>query len=300
MTSDLPPGWWGEPTTSPRPRSITEQIRVGVLDAELAALVWLLLEAHVPLIVAAGPTGAGRSTLLAALLDFLPARTVRRPVLGRGEDFAWLPGPDAEQLGLEPRPGEAGEAGGGAADATILLVPELSDHCPWYTWGDRARLVIRALSLGYGLAATIHAESLEEVFEALGAPPVAATSDELSHLGVVLILRAVEPAEADGHDSPPRRRVIAAHYVRPLSRDAHGHVQRLGPAVLATWDEQVDTFEHFAWGVVPELALRARRRAGDFEAEQRRRADYLGTIVAAGVVEPEAVREAIERYRRSV
>ena len=80
--------------------------------------------------------------------------------------------------------------------------------------------------------------------------------------GVVLVLRLAD----DG-----RRRVVAAHYVRPVARDLHGHLQRLGPAVLATWDPATDEFEHFGWGVTPELARRIGRHAGDFEIEVDRR-----------------------------
>ena len=64
---------------------------------------------------------------------------------------------------------------------------------------------------------------------------------------------------------------MAAHYVRPTARDEHGHTQRLGPAVLATWDAATDRFEHFGWGITPELARRVDRKAGDFELEVDRR-----------------------------
>ena len=106
-------------------------------------------------------------------------------------------------------------------------------------------MVVRAASIGYGLAATIHADSLDEVFEMLRRPPVRLSDDELSHLGVVLVARRLDD---------DRRRVVAAHYVRPVARDTHGHVQRLGPAVLATWDPTEDAFEHFGWGIIPEPA----------------------------------------------
>jgi len=167
-------------------------------------------------------------------------------------------------------------------------VPEFSDHLPSYTWGEEARIAIRAVTIGYGLAATIHADSLDDVFETLGRPPVAVTDDELSRLGIVLILRPV----GDG-----LRRVAAAHYVRPTSRDEHGHVQRLGPAVLATWDANVDRFEHFGWGVTPELALRVGSKAGDFELEVDRRREYLAGLAEAGIVDVDAVRAAIDGYR---
>jgi hypothetical protein len=85
--------------------------------------------------------------------------------------------------------------------------------------------------------------------------------------------------------------------VRPIARDSHGHLQRLGPAVLATWDPSEDAFEHFGWGVTPELSLRVGRHPGDFEIEVDRRREYLGTLVAAGVTQPQPAREAIRAYR---
>ncbi|HEX7474210.1 MAG TPA: hypothetical protein VF323_14085 [Candidatus Limnocylindrales bacterium] len=289
---------------SPSPRSIVELVRDGTLDASLAALLWLLVEARVPLVVAAGPSGTGKSTLLHALLDLLPPGTRTQELTGYAEDFAWLP--EASALGWRAHgfggvgpataPAVAGAAGGvGAVEpaTTVLLVHEFSDHLPIYTWGEVARVVVRALSLGYGLGATIHAESLEEVLAELGGPEVALTDDELSRLGVVLVLRALR----DRATGAVLRRVVAAHYVRPVVRDAAGHVQRLGPAVLATWDPAADGFEDFAWGIVPELAERVGRRAGDLEAERDRRADYLTGLVRAGMVTPEDLRAAVEHYR---
>ena len=153
---------------------------------------------------------------------------------------------------------------------------------------------MRAASLGYGVAATVHAERLEDVMDTLQAPPVSLTPDELGHLGVVVILRALEPAAGS---SIPRRRVIAAHLLRPPSRDAQGHVQRLGPAVLAARDERRDVLEHYAWGVMPEIAARLDRRAGDLERAQARRAGLLHELVANGKLGVEALAEALAAYR---
>jgi hypothetical protein len=282
----------------PTPRSIVELLRAGTLDAELAATLWVLIEGRVPVIVAAADRRVGKSTLLGALLEFLPAGVRTVELAGALETFDWLP--QASELGwrrphgpmpatliaerLRQRP--AGPPI--RPDNTVLLMPELSDHLPSYTWGAEARIAIRAASIGYGLAATIHADSLDEVFEALRRPPVELGDDELSRLGIVLILRPV----GDG-----LRRVVAAHYVRPTVRDEHGHVQRLGPAVLTTWDPDRDRFEHFGWGVTPELALRVGRKAGDFELEVDRRRDYLGGLAEAGIVDVDAVRAALDGYR---
>jgi hypothetical protein len=291
-------GRWAVRHVPPTPRSIVELLRAGTLDAELAATLWLLIEGRVPIIVAAAGRGEGKSTLLGALLDFLPPGMRTIELEGAMETFDWLP--QATELGWDRPPADApvAETAGRAAashrpirpDDTVLLIPELSDHLPSYTWGAEARIAIRAASIGYDLAATIHADELEEVFDTLRRPPVGADDDELSRLGVVVILRRI------GSDA---RRIVAAHYIRPIARDEHGHVQRLGPAVLATWDSTVDRFEHFGWGVTPELALRVGRKAGDFELEVDRRRDYLAGLAEADIVEVDAVRAAIDGYRTS-
>ena len=218
----------GLPPVPPERRSIVELIRAGTLDAELAATVWLLLGGRVPLIVAGDGRGIGKSTLLGALLDFLRADARVVELAGIDETFDWLP--QATELGW---PGTArGPVAGPPIrpETTVLLASELSDHTPAYTWGESARVAIRAASIGYGLVATIHGDSLDDVLAQLREPPVRLTDDELSRLGVVMILRRSQ----DG-----RRRVVAAHYVRPVVRDVarapatarSGRPGDLGPAI---------------------------------------------------------------------
>lgn len=299
--TSLPAGWWGRGRHAvPRPRSVAELVRDRVLDAELAALLWLLLEARLPILVAGAP-GSGRTTVLTALLDLLPPDARRLPLAGAMEDFDWLP--EAPELGwrqehVSDRRRAARPAAPASRAATVLLVSELGDLPPDGTWGAQARVAIRALSIGYGMAATMAAERLEAVFERLKAAPVGADDDELSRLGLVLVVRTLEdvaPDRADPWEAP--RRIAAAHYVRPVVRDAHGHVQRMPPAVLAAHDPTTDRLEHFAWGIVAELAGRTGRRAVDFEREQARRAQYLAGLAAAGIIAPDDVRAALLGYR---
>jgi hypothetical protein len=95
-------------------------------------------------------------------------------------------------------------------------------------------------------------------------------------------------------DTTPR--VVAAHLHRPPLRDAAGHVRPQAPAVLATWDAARGGWEHFAWGVLPDLADAVNRRAGDFEIEQARRREYLDTLAEAGIDAPERVAAALAGF----
>ena len=286
---------WFRAATSPPRRSIVELISTGVLDAELAALAWLLVEVRLPLVVAGLARGAGKSTVMEALLDFLPSTARRIDLRGVGEDFSWLPeaaslgwssSDDAVRAAVDPAP-----ALPVTPASAYLVAAELSEHLPLYTWGAAARTLVRSASLGYGFAATIHADRLEDVHEELRAAPVGLTDDELSYLGLILIVRAER-----GPGGEIRRRVVAAHYARPVGRDEHGHVQRLPPAVLAVHNERTDRLEHFAWGVMPELAIRLDRKAGDLEREQGERAALLAGLARDGIVDVDSVREAITAH----
>ncbi len=98
---------------------------------------------------------------------------------------------------------------------------------------------------------TVDAASLEEVLARIPTLSLEAADETGARVAIVVVLEA--DLEADAW------RIGAAHLLRPPLRDGHGHLQRQGPAVLATWDGQSGTYQHFAWGVMPELALLAQR-----------------------------------------
>lgn len=225
-------------TTTPAP-SLVELIARGVLDAELAALVWVLVEGRIPLVVAAPAdrVGAGGQLLAGIIGSVHPDEAVDAIV-----------GPM------------------GAAGASNLIR------------GRRAGGVLEA-------------GSLAEVRARLGSGPLPLTDDQLTFLGCVLVVGAA------GDSGRGRLRVTAAHYVRPLARDAHGHPQRLDPAVLASWDPRLERYEHFAWGVLPEIADRLGRRAGDLEADLHHRRDDLAGLAKAGITSIDEVRRLIAGYK---
>ncbi len=129
-------------------------------------LTWLLVEAGVPLLVAGTP-GTGRAELRDAIATFLPADATTTVLSGDDEDFEWLP--EAVELGWH-RDRPARRAGPSTSSGLTVMVADLDDR-PGGTWGERARIAIRALSLGYGMLATVRGDRLEDVFERLGAAP---------------------------------------------------------------------------------------------------------------------------------
>jgi len=101
--------------------SIVELIKAGNLDARLAAMLWIAMERGASLIVAADPPSSGKTTTLTALLSFTPPETAVYFTQGMGETFALPPRSDS--------------------NPTYVLINEMSDHIPVYTWDANARRV---------------------------------------------------------------------------------------------------------------------------------------------------------------
>ncbi len=247
-------------------------VRAGTLDAELAGLLAILVGARIPAVVVS-PDPRAAAVVADALETLLPA-DARTAAVAPDDDFDWLP--EAVELGWRrDRTALAGGVGERPARRVapsdgVLIVQGLGvgedDAAAWRpgVGGERARIVVRALALGYGLVATMPGGGLDEALDRLHGPAVGTDPDERARLGIVL-------AVADDAGTP---RVTAAHYVRPVALDSHGHVQRLPPAVLATRNA-AGRWDHFAWGLAPELAGRLGIRPIELEREQARRAADL-------------------------
>jgi hypothetical protein len=145
------------------------------------------------------------------------------------------------------------------------------------------RAALSATTGRSGLAALVDAPDLAGVLDVLARQGL--TDDEASFLGVVLVTE-----RPDGARGEPR--VAAAHYLRPLVRDAGGHERRQRPAILATWEPGGDRWEDFAWGIGPDLAERCRMRGGDFDAERERRRALLDKLVASSSLDAGALETA--------
>jgi hypothetical protein len=199
----FPEGWWGYHWTLPTPMSAVEIVASGSMDARLMATLWSVVARRRGVMLASEAPQAGKTTTLSALVDFLPDETVGIFLRGWAQDMSWT-----DEVGPE---------------RGYLLVNELSDHLPIYVWGPNAREALRLAGAGYGLGATMHADSLHEALELLRGELRAADADLA---GMTLYLQYSAYRTPTGM----YRRVEEAWHLRT---DATG---RLAPVRLAELD----------------------------------------------------------------
>jgi hypothetical protein len=260
-----PFGWWGYHWSPPEPRSLLWLIQQGALDVRVAAFLSLAVEARVSLIVVAEPHEAGKTTLLTALIDFLPEST--QPIYLRGwyERFAFV---------NEVLP-----------DTGYLLCNEISSHLPTYLWGHGVRRVFElAASRGYPLATTMHATNATDAFEQLVSYPLTVDPQHLTAIDLVvsigvgyannrLLRRVARIEQVCGGGEHPRAVTLAQR--EPLRGELSYQLGRLIGA-LAFWKGCTDD----------EAAALLARRTRELEAWD-----------TAGVIGPVALRDAIARSR---
>lgn len=133
-----PAPWWD--WARGRPLSIADLIANGTITAQGAALLWWSLEQGASVFVAAGPQGAGKTTLATALFSFLPADARAYVTAGPRDPLAIPTGP-------EP---------------VYLLINELSNHLPFYLYGPAATRAFALLRDGVRAIGALHARSAAE------------------------------------------------------------------------------------------------------------------------------------------
>ena len=282
----FPEGWWGYHWSPPTPMSAVELIGTPTIDARLMATLWAVVARRGSVMLSSEAPQAGKTTLLSALVDFLPNGTTGIFVRGWWEEYDWL-----DEI---------------PAGTGYLLINEMSDHLPIYVWGRAARGALVLAGKGWGLGATMHADSLPEALDSLRGS-LGATDADLAGLTIYL--------QYSAYHTPAGmyRRIEEAWHLR---LDDHGVLApvRLGgldggrspsmtgaqrlpspPMLPDDGGRSARPFLHdpAAYAV---LAASLGMGAEELEAEIERRSSFLESLAERGICDPPAVAVALADF----
>lgn len=179
-------------------------LTAGTVDLDLMAYLLRVMSRGASVITCAGPGGTGKTTLLGALLCFLPTNMQLRVV----------DGPDS------------------FAETDVCYLCHELGQGPYYSylWGDAARsfLKIAAQPDTRFCATTAHADTLEELREMLVGPAIGLSESAFAHLDLVVFMRRL------GGFGRAKRRVTHVYAGTGDVARSHIHVCR--------WEPEADRF----------------------------------------------------------
>ena len=266
--------------------SAVELIGTPTIDSRLMATLWAVVSRRRSVMLSSEAPQAGKTTALSALVDFLPDDTTGIFVRGWWEEYDWLDE-------IEPGTG-------------YLLINEMSDHLPIYVWGRAARGALMLAGKGWGLGATMHADSLPEALDALRTH-LGATDVDLAGITIYLqysayatpagMYRRIEEAwhlrlGEDGTLAPIRLGAIEGERSPSLTG-----AQRLpAPPMLPDDGGRSEVgFVHEPAGYTA-LASSLGVQSDSLDAEITARAAFLEDLAAKGVCDPPSVAAAVRQF----
>ena len=282
----FPEGWWGYHWSLPRPMSAVEIVESGSLDARLMATLWAVTSRRRSVMLASEAPMGGKTTTLSALVDFLPAGTVGVFLRGWRGDFEWT-----AEIGPE---------------RGYLLVNEMSDHLPIYVWGRNAHGALQLAGRGYGMGATMHADSLPEALDLLRGD-LGTTDADLAGLTIYLqysayrtlsgMYRRVEEAwhlrlDELGSLAPVRLATIEGGRSPSLSGAQR---EPIPPLLRSDGGRSGRPLIHDA-AAYAVLAGSLGIEVAEFEAELAARSSYLEGLAERGICDPASAAAAVAGY----
>jgi hypothetical protein len=261
-----PESWWGwHGWNHPEPMSITQIMRSGTLPPRIAAILWLAIERGASMILAADPPGAGKTTLLTALLAFARPDASVYFTRGWGETFDLPPVDDGTP--------------------TFIMVNEISDHLPVYSWGPYVQRAFELMSEGYALLSTMHADTVDGVIEQL-TDENDVPAEHIGHLAFVVPIYVGASAEG--------RRVRRVSDITVLEPLGAGYDR----CSIAGWRREDDAFSALRTPAeVNAVARRLRLSDDEFMDALGEREQFLQQLLDDDATEMEDVQRRVLTFR---
>ncbi len=280
------------------PWTITDFIRNGTVNKEIAALLWLAIQYEMNIIVSGG-TGAGKTSFLTVLMPFIPpnhrilsiedTREISLPSF-----LHWVP-----LTTREPNP-----EGKGGVSMLDLLVNALRMRPDRIIVGEirrerQAEVLFEAMHTGHSVYSTLHADTAEQTIRRLVNPPinVPKTLVEAVDLNVVMF-------------RDRRRNIRRALEVAEVMSEYHGGESEVAANVIYRWRSSDDRFDEQerSMKVYDKLEMHAGLSQEEIEEslEQRKRilqwmvdnevntVDSVGKLVAEFYEDNDRVIDAVD------
>jgi len=261
--------------------TIPDLIRNGTMTPDVAAFLWLAVDGlgiAPRSIIIAGGAGAGKTTTLNALLDFVPA------------DERIITVEDTRELNLDWRPNHVSlVAHGSRVDMDTLLRTALRMRPDRLVIGEvrgeEAQTLFVAMDVGHeGTMGTLHANSARETLLRLSSPPMNVPKQLLPLVNVIVVQHRIKTREGI-----VRRITEVAEVARMDERVLLSTLYKIDPDTLTQKKEDIPS------RTIEELAEVSGKSKKDIKKELERRKALL-EWAAQNVQDRESFIRLVNKY----
>ncbi|HEV8359541.1 MAG TPA: type II/IV secretion system ATPase subunit [Candidatus Thermoplasmatota archaeon] len=272
------------------PLTPSDLVRLGTLDARMAAFFWLVMQEHKSLIYAGG-TASGKTTSLNAICQFIPPQKKIVSI----EDTREINLMHENWIAGLTRSGFGGMIVNGKVSGTIdqykLLEAALRQRPEFLLVGEvrgqEALTLFQAMATGHATYSTMHADSASSAVYRLENPPINVPRIMLQTLDVI----AIQVQARIGHRFVRRiKEVVEIVGIDPDSGD-------LLTNTVFSWDNKTDTFHFTGKSRIFEKVMEKNNVSlKELEAEWLQRAHVIEWMVRKGIRQIRDVASLLNAY----
>lgn len=245
--------------------SIIDLIRDNTLNTEMAAFLFYAMSHKVSFLTAARPGNAGKTTLMACMLMYLP--------------------PDLEIITVDREVISSTLKEDNDTTHTCFLCHEIGSG-PWYgyLWGSDIGRYFKFIGENRSIASCIHADTLDDMREVLISDELSVTEEDFNRLDLILFMHL------DKQGREYRRRISALCEVTGLS-SSESH------RPLYIWNPRDDAFiKQGSSFLLQRLAKKTGKTEEQIEQELRDCESAIEGLMLQNITDFRDVRRAIARF----
>ncbi len=265
------------------PYSVVDLISFGTIDVDIAAYLWMLMEAKMSIMVI-GSTGSGKTTFLNAITGLVDPDNKIFSV----EDVSEINIKHENWFSLVTRTG-FGNSGEGEIGLYDLIKSGVR-HRPDYIVvgeirGSEAYVMFQAMATGHGGLCTMHADSLESASKRLQQKPMDIPASYMALMNCVIVIRRVK-----GEDGKGTRRAVIIQELK-TAIDYHAAFK---------WDPKSDYFNSqlMESEILKRISEQSGKNIDEILDELEKRKIVLKWLVQRGVRSYDKVAEIVGKYYR--